>query len=421
MKTVSLSNLDGRLVRIVGTIGREAGRRRLSAYVAGGTVRDIILGKKNLDLDVMVEGDAIRLAGVLARRWKALLTVHRRFGTACLHLPGGMRVDFSAARKERYAHPGALPAVRRGGLTEDLCRRDFTINAMAIAINPDCFGRLIDPFGGLRDLSKKKIRVLYDQSFIDDPTRILRAVRFEQRFRFRLDRRTLSLMKMAVLEEAVDTVKPPRYFAEFKKLLGEPDPLRCLKRLRHLGGLQFFGFKPAVCFRELSRMHRRIQGIRQKPLYRRHNRWWLVYFMGLMAEADDRTTENVLAKCHFTRDEREGIRQSRNAGGILKNLSGRNLPPSQVYRILRPLSGEVIVYLRVRTADAGVWRRIDRFLAEDMRVRLRITGEDLKRAGIAPGRQMGRALEDVLCLKIDKRVRTKREELNAALLALGRY
>jgi len=416
-----LSNLDTKLLRVIQEVGREADRRGLSAYVVGGIVRDIILKKKNLDLDIVVEGDALALAKALAKKWKTRLTLYKQFGTACLEMRGGLRVDLTTARKERYAHPGALPTVRAGGLKEDLFRRDFTVNTMAIAINPDGFGQLVDKFGGLADLSSKKVRILHDQSFTDDPTRILRAVRFEQRFHFHMERRTLSLMKTALHKKAVASVKPPRYFSEFKKILCEADPLKCLKRLHHLGGLRFLDPKLDVRFQEMSLMHQRIQKIKQKLLYKQNNCWWLIYFMGLIARANDRTIEGILAKFHFTRDERTSILQSQKTKEIIKRLSVPSLLSSQVYQILRPLSMEAVFYLRVRTSRTVVCRRIDCFLAKDSNVKLQINGKDLKQMGVASGCEMGRVLEDVLCLKIDKRVRTKREELNAALLSLGRY
>lgn len=193
-----LLNVDKRLLRIIRTIGKEADRKQLPAYAVGGIVRDMIIGKKNFDLDINVEGDAIGLARILARKWKAPLTVYKDFQTASLQLPTDVRVDLARTRQERYAHPGALPAVRFGNLKSDLYRRDFTVNAMAIAINAGRFGQLIDEFGGLKDLLKKKIRILHDRSFIDDPTRILRAVRFEQRYHFQIERRTLTLIKLAL-------------------------------------------------------------------------------------------------------------------------------------------------------------------------------------------------------------------------------
>jgi len=411
-------NFNVKLLKIIREIGKEADRKQLSAYIVGGIVRDIILKRENLDLDIVVDGDAICLARDLAKKWNGKVTVYKKFKTAHLETPKGLHIDFAMARKERYAHSGALPVVRPGSLKEDFSRRDFTINAMAIAINSGCFGQLMDEFGGLTDLSKRTVKVLHDQSFIDDPTRILRAVRFEQRFSFRMERRTLSLMKTAIRKKNLANIKPDRYFNELKKILYETDPLKGLKRLYHLGGLQVFDPNLKVRFQDLGLMHQRIERIKRKRLYKRDNNWWMVYFIGLTAGANDQMVERILVKFHLTKNERTTIQQSRHNEDIIKRLSAKDLFASQVYQILKPLTMETILYLRVRTSRPIVCRRIDRFLAEGAQVKLCINGEDLKKAGITSGCRMGRALEDVLYLKIDKKVNTKREELKAAIISL---
>ena len=179
-----LSKLDKNTLAILEEIGRKADEQGSLAYVVGGFVRDILLRRRNLDIDVVVEGDALLLAKMYAQQHQASLTIHNRFGTAVVKLTEGYRVDFATARKERYLHPGALPIVEKGVIRDDLFRRDFSINAMAVRINRDSWGQLVDEFGGLEDIKNKKIRVLHEKSFIDDPTRILRAVRFERRFKF---------------------------------------------------------------------------------------------------------------------------------------------------------------------------------------------------------------------------------------------
>ena len=412
-----LLHLDDKLLAVIRRIGKESEKKQFSAYIVGGIVRDIILKRKNCDLDIVVEGDAICLAKVLGRKWSGKVTVYKKFGTASLKTSKGLCVDFAMARRERYAHSGALPAVRPGNLKEDLRRRDFTVNAMAIAINPGCFGWLVDEFGGLKDLSKKTIRVLHKQSFIDDPTRILRAVRFEQRFSFRTEKQTLLLMKAALRKKLPSNVKLPRYFAEFKKILCEADPLKCLQRLHQLDRFHFLDSKLKVRVRNLSLLHQRIQKARRKPLYGQGN-WWLIYFLGLLGEADDRVVKRVLMKFPFTKNERISIQQSRKSSDIIRKLLVSNLCSSQVFRILRPLTKEAIYYLRVLSFRAIISRRIDRFLAYDNQVKLCINGEDLKKIGVAAGNRMGKILEDILCLKIDKKISSKREELKAARLSL---
>ena len=139
-----------------------------------------------------------------------------------MQLPDGRLVDFATARKETYARGGAFPAVKPSGIKDDLFRRDFTINAMAIAINPETWGKLIDPFEGQADLSSRRIRVLHEKSFLDDPTRILRAARFKARLGFSMEAKTLKLLKSAIKIKVLDTIKPQRYLKDFNKILKEP-------------------------------------------------------------------------------------------------------------------------------------------------------------------------------------------------------
>jgi tRNA nucleotidyltransferase (CCA-adding enzyme) len=154
------------------------------------------------------------------------------FKTATVRLPDASLVDFATARKETYVRGGAFPAVKPSVIKDDLQRRDFTINAMAISIDPESWGKLIDPFKGKVDLSSKRIRVLHDKSFLDDPTRILRAARFKARLGFKIEAKTLKLIKAAIKIKVLDTIKPQRYLKDFNKILKEPkslDAIKCLK------------------------------------------------------------------------------------------------------------------------------------------------------------------------------------------------
>lgn len=207
------------------------------AYAVGGTVRDLLLGRDNVDLDIVVEGEGIRFARRLAGRLRARVKCYERFGTATITMPNGVKVDVATARTEIYDAPAALPRVTPGTIRDDLARRDFTINAMAASLAPAGFGRLLDEFGGLRDIGEGNIRVLHGRSFIDDPTRIFRAVRFEVRLGFRVVAadearigEALSLGLLAVLEEY-------RIAAELRLILQEADCARVLQRLAQLGVL----------------------------------------------------------------------------------------------------------------------------------------------------------------------------------------
>ncbi len=221
------SNLKN-VMNIIETVGKIADKLKVRAYIVGGPVRDKLLGRKDYDLDFVVEGNGIRFAQVLNKALKGELTIYRAFGTATISF-NKKRIDIVTARKESYKYPAAYPAVTPGTIKDDLYRRDFTINAMAIVVNKKGFGRLVDFYGGRKDLEKRVIRVLHDKSFMDDPTRIFRAVRFSVRFGFKIEPHTKKLMKEAVLDGLLGEVNAGRIRKEIELFLKEKNPGKCLK------------------------------------------------------------------------------------------------------------------------------------------------------------------------------------------------
>ncbi len=225
-----------------GDLASEMGCR---AYAVGGMVRDLLLGIRNFDLDIVIEGDGIRFAGCLADRLHAGVTSHKRFGTATITFPDQIRVDVATARTEVYERPAALPTVTPGSIRDDMQRRDFTINALAASLMPADFGRLLDFFHGVRDLRERHIRVLHENSFIDDPTRIFRAVRFETRLGFRMVRSTEELLVEALSRSILSELEDYRIATELRLILEEPDPAGTLKRLEQLGVIDGLRDRPA--------------------------------------------------------------------------------------------------------------------------------------------------------------------------------
>ena len=213
-------------------LGREAAARGVAAYAVGGCVRDWWLGRRGIvDVDVVVEGDGIDFAQAMARELAAPLTTHRQFGTATLTVNGGLRLDVATCRKESYARPAAYPTVAPGTLRDDLFRRDFTINAMALALAPERFGARIDPFGGARDLAARRLRILHPRSFTDDPSRILRAARFAPRYHLRLGAATRLALRAALADGGLQRLNRGRLRKELAQMLREPDPVACLDLL----------------------------------------------------------------------------------------------------------------------------------------------------------------------------------------------
>src|SRR4030042_6195240 len=220
------------LIRAAGELASEQG---LGLYLVGGAVRDLLLGRANFDLDLVVEGDAPKLASRLAQREGGEIVVHRRFGTAKFRYKK-LSIDFVTARAETYAHPGALPTVRPGSIKDDLWRRDFTINAIAIHLDRDNFGTPLDPYGGEDDLENRLIRILHEKSFIDDATRMLRAIRYEQRFDFQLEPNTEELLRRDL--GMLNTISGDRIRHELELILKEECPEKMLRRASELGVLK---------------------------------------------------------------------------------------------------------------------------------------------------------------------------------------
>ncbi len=227
------------LLRKVGSTGAEMGYR---AYLVGGIVRDLLLGVPNYDIDLVVEGDAIRLAKAVAGRLGVRAVAHPRFGTAKVDLAGlegippqASSLDLATARTEYYARPGALPTVQPSSLRLDLLRRDFTVNTLAVSLSPSSFGRLVDHFGGLKDLEARLLRVLHNFSFVEDPTRMLRAARLETRLQFRVEERTEELIRHAVELGVLDRVSRERVYGELVLIMQEREPERALLRLAGWG------------------------------------------------------------------------------------------------------------------------------------------------------------------------------------------
>lgn len=412
-----LQSLDKNIIALLRAIGQKADQKNFAAFVVGGYVRDVILKIKDFDLDVVVEAGALALAEEFSRDFGGSLVVYKQFMTATVILPEGGRVDFVTARKETYLHPGALPVVSCGSIHDDLFRRDFTINAMALSIHPKTFGNLRDDFQGYQDLRNKEIRILHPRSFRDDPTRILRAVRFEQRFDFKIEQNSLDMLKSALKDDAVSFVKPPRYFEEFKKILSEEHPQKSLKRLWKLGALDFLGLK-FKNFSEILRLMHRIEGqiiwFEEKVPWTKTIERWLLFFMALGQGLSAERLRQLFKKFHFKKEDQLRLLSCAEIPALFKSLRFPRIKSSEVFARLKPLSYETILFLKANARDRAMIKQIEDFLLKHDSIKLNINGRDLNRLGIPPGKQMGIILNNILCAKVDGELKTKEEELRKA-------
>jgi tRNA nucleotidyltransferase (CCA-adding enzyme) len=232
-------------IALLQAIGAEAFAQSIPAYVIGGTVRDVLLKCDFSDLDLMIEGDAISFAKKLKEDWRKILPYFcapakfisfKRYGTAKLNFTSPVistltELDFASARRESYPKPAEAPVVEKGTLKEDLARRDFSINAMAVSLSPDSFGKLIDLFDGAEDLKNKVLRVLHPNSFVDDPARLIRAMRFAGRFGFKLGESDRKLFEEAIDKKYLKLLPPRRLFEELKKAFSDREAINVISAL----------------------------------------------------------------------------------------------------------------------------------------------------------------------------------------------
>ncbi|MCE5334800.1 MAG: CBS domain-containing protein, partial [Desulfobacteraceae bacterium] len=240
IQSVIAEQLPKNIIQDLKEFGKLAEGLAFRAYAVGGFVRDLLLRRQNFDIDIVVEGDAIEFAKAFAEQHRIKCRLHRKFNTAMLVFPDGRTIDVASARFEYYQHPAALPIVEFSSLKMDLYRRDFTINTLALALNPDEFGHLIDFFSGQRDIKERIVRVLHNLSFVEDPTRVLRAIRFEQRFGFKIGKQTSALIRNAVRMGLLQKVGAHRFYHELRLIFEEEDPVPALRRMEDFGVMPAF-------------------------------------------------------------------------------------------------------------------------------------------------------------------------------------
>ncbi|WP_456436134.1 CBS domain-containing protein [Thermovibrio ammonificans] len=373
------------LIERIGEVAQELG---LNAYLVGGFVRDLVIGRKNFDIDIVVEGDAVTFAKEVAKRLRAKVHTFERFKTATLVFPEGLRIDLASARTELYRSPGALPEVDTAPLKKDLMRRDFTINTLAVKINPSEFGRLIDFFGGLRDIKERKIRVLHSLSFVEDPTRILRALRFATRYRFELGRHTERLLKMAVERKLFKTVEGQRIYHELKQILLEENPLRVFLKLDRYGVLAEL-FPGLRWNREKKDLFERV---RKSVIWHKLNfpklspdtDYHLVYLLALFwGEPENRIKEYLAALTLPEKEERELLSLLKRARELLPHLESADRN-STYLSLLESAPEELLIFLSA-VSPPEVSEKVREVATRLRYIKPLVSGNDIKALGLKPG------------------------------------
>ncbi len=426
--------LSPRVMEIFKIASQVAGEMNSRVYVVGGFVRDLLLRVPNFDIDLVVEGDGIAFARAFAKRFGARVKEHRKFQTAVVIFPddfqvdsdmeGAFKVDVATARWEYYEYPAAMPTVALSSIKLDLFRRDFTINTLAVRLDPDGFGTMIDFFGGQRDIKDGVIRVLHSLSFIEDPTRVFRAVRFEQRYGFRIGKHTLNLIKNAVRLNIFSRLSGRRLERELRLILQEQDPRPAIERCAKLDILQFIHTTLKLTQKERHLLDSTYDVLAWYRLLFRPEpvRQWMLYLFALLSGLNNQDYEACINRLGYPGSIRKvafyHFMRGRKALAAIE--TARDITASQVCSHLRGLEPEIVLHLLAVTEnkDAGYW--ISKYITGLQDVKIEVTGDDLLNMGIEPGPVYREIFSELLNARLDGRVSSREEEMKLAASLAGK-
>ena len=396
-----IHGLPGPVMGIIEAAGLAASRSRQRLYLVGGIVRDLLLGRESNDIDIMAEKDAIALANSLSLAFRTKPVIHTSFGTATFHI-AHFRLDLATCRSETYDHPGALPRVERGSIEQDLLRRDFTINAMAACINPESFGEVIDPYGGRSDLTRGLIRVLHDNSFIDDATRIMRAVRYEQRLDFKLELKTSMLLHRDI--DILDTISGDRLRHEIMLWFSELHPQNVLKRAFSLGILG--KLHPSLTWdAKLSRAFRSINTSTGNSLDINLYLALLFYNLNTVQAAELMSRLNIAGG-----DAKKVIIHTVSLKRKQPLFEDTALKPSDIYVKLHDFHPLAVTANAYMAASPAVRSNLRLYVNKLRLIKPVLNGQDLASLGVPAGRKMGTVLNQLLKARLDREVKTRGDE-----------
>jgi len=404
---------------ILDVISNLAKELKYKVYLVGGIVRDILLNKPNLDVDIVVEGDGINFSNKLAPMINAKIWTHKKFKTSIIVLENKRHIDVATARVEYYDKPAALPNVEEANIKQDLYRRDFTINSMAISLNKSSFGILIDYFGGRRDLKRKKIKVMHKLSFVEDPTRIFRAVRFEQRFSFKIDSQTESLIKSAIEMEIISKLTGVRIRDELVAILEEDHPWKPLLRLYEYRALQKININLKIDAKFENKLKKILAGYDEfKGFYGESIKKWRLIFSMLLS---DFHKDSLIRWCGGMKVKNKDTEIILNAtqmqGSLIEKLVGSRLSNSELYLLLKNSSPELQVILY--SFGSNIKKNICRYVWDLKDSSLMIDGEKLMEIGFKHGAEIGKILKTLLILKLDGKIKSREEEIQQAKIILN--
>ena len=399
-----------KIYNVLKTAGEVADRMGMNVYLVGGSVRDLLLGLANLDIDLVIEGDGILFARELSATLHARSRLHHRFGTAQL-IHEGLKFDIATARTEYYESPAALPKVETSSIKKDLYRRDFTINTLAIKLNQKEFGLLTDFFGGQRDLKEKTIRVLHNLSYVEDPTRAFRAVRFAERFGFKLSKHTANLISAVIKMNLFEKLSGSRLYEELLIAFNETNPVKTLKKLSDYELLKVIHknlvFDEKLEARLLS-MYETLAWYNLLYLEEKADAG-ILYLMALLSHLDDNDRKEALERLSAPSKLKGIILKSiLEAAAILKKLPLSD--PANLYHLLADIGIETILFSMALTKDVQKKKDISHFLVDLKKVKPSFKGSDLKKLGIQQGPVYSLILKELLDEKLRGKLKSEEDE-----------
>jgi tRNA nucleotidyltransferase (CCA-adding enzyme) len=408
-----------KILHDLGSVGDELG---LSVYAVGGFVRDLLLGIDNQDIDITVEGDGIFFAERFAGLHGGRVRSHRKFATAVLVLPDGCKIDVASTRLEFYESPGALPTVERASLRHDLYRRDFTINTLALCINTPRFGQLTDYFRGQQDIQEQVVRVLHNLSFVEDPTRVFRAIRFEQRLGFHIAPHTENLMRSAVRMHLLDTLGGERLFNELEQIMCEKELAGAIGRMAAVGLLPFIhpALKLAPPTEQVLKETGHVMAWFRLLYLDDDCERWQVYFLAL---CDGLKPEEFRETCtRLALPTRLAVRLSSQRHQVFSTMNtikrrmkqGGAVPNSQVYNWFSGLTLEMLLYLAARASSEQIRRYVSLYLTRLRTVSSLLTGDELCTLGVKQGPHIRPIKARLLQARLDGETGTREEEVSLA-------
>jgi len=419
ISTLMADFLGKDILLLLREIGETAQSLAMQAYAVGGFARDLLLHCKNLDIDIVVEGNGIDFAREFARRKQGSVRTHEKFATATVILPDGMRIDVATARLEYYEYPAARPIVELSSLKLDLYRRDFTINAMAIHLNQKRFGTLMDFFNAQNDLKERRIRVLHNLSFVEDPSRIFRAIRFEQRLDFQITRHSEKLIKNAVQMHLFERFSGTRFFTELKLILSEDHPLASLRRMSTFNLFPFLwpDLKPNL---KIDRrfVHVMTQAEKSvswfKLLYLNEKcEAWIVYLLAIFSRSRARELRGFCDRFELPDKQRNLlVRRKTEVERIgLDMLHRPFMKPSEIYWLLSDLDNEALLYLMTIGRKKYIQQAVSLYVTSLRTTQPLLSGRDLQQAGYQPGPEFRTMLNHVIEAQLNGMIETGAEAL----------